>query len=150
MDRRDALKSAGAFALAALASSAMAAEHEHMQDHEHHQHSANPYAKVIETAGNCIEKGNLCVAHCLVLLGDGDKEMAPCAKSVHQMLSVCTTLQQLAAQESKHLREIAKLAAQTCKECEQECKKHADKHEACKACMESCKACRKECEALSA
>ena len=149
MDRRDVLKSAGAFTLAAMASAAWAEEHHHEQMHEHH-HSGNPNTKIIETASACIEKGNLCVAHCLVLLGDGNKEMAACARSVQQTLAICTALQQLASQQSTHLGEMAKLAAKACKECEDECKKHADKHEECKSCMDACKDCRKECERLSA
>lgn len=144
MDRRDVLKSAGAFTLAALSSAALA------ESHEHHHHGGHPNAKVIGTATTCIEKGQICVAHCLTLLGDGDKAMAGCAKSVSQMLAVCSALQQLAIQESKHLKEIARLAAKTCQECEKECKKHADKHEVCKDCMDACTACRKECEALAA
>ena len=144
MERRDLLKSAGLLALASLTNTARA-EHEH-----HHHMGAHPNQKVMDTASECIQKGDVCLAHCLVLLGDGDKDMAACAKSVNQMLATCGALQQLAAQESSHLREMAKIAAVTCKECEAECKKHADKHEACKNCMESCKACRKECESLAA
>ena len=143
MDRRDVLKGAGAIALAALASSAQAEMHEH-----HHGGPAN--AKLIGSASNCIEKGQVCLAHCLSLLGDGDKDMAGCAKSVNQMLAICSALQQLAAQESAHLAEMAKLAAQACKECEAECKKHADKHAPCKSCMEACADCRKECEKVAA
>ncbi len=150
MDRREVLKSVGAFTMAALASSAIADEHEHMNHEAHHHHNANPYAKLIAAASDCIEKGNLCISHCLELLGDGDKEMAACAKSVQQTLAICSALQKLASQQSSHLGELAKLAAITCKECEDECKKHADKHEECKNCMDACKACRKECEALSA
>lgn len=143
MDRRAALKTAGTLAIAALATPALA------EPHSHHHHGDQPNAQLIGTAGTCIEKGNLCIAHCLTLLGDGDKEMAACAKSVHQMLAVCTALQQLATQQSPHLGEMAKLAAATCKECEAECKKHADKHAACKDCMEACAACRKECESFA-
>lgn len=145
MDRRELLKGAGALALAAMAGSAAAAN-----KHEHHQHGGGATnAKIIETAGVCIEKGQVCLAHCLTLLGDGDKEMAGCAKSVNQMLAICGALQQLAAQQSKHLAATAKIAAKACKECEVECKKHADMHEVCKDCMEACAACRKECEALA-
>ena len=143
MNRRDILKGTGALAFAAVAKSALA------EEHEHHHHATGAYSKVISTASTCVEKGQLCVAHCLTLLGEGDKDMAECAKSVHQMLAVCSTLQQLASQNSSHTAEIAALAAKTCKECEEACKKHADKHAECKDCMEACADCRKECEALS-
>jgi Cys-rich four helix bundle protein (predicted Tat secretion target) len=143
MDRRTILKGAGVLAAATFGMQANA-------EHEHHQMGAHPNQKIIDTASDCMVKGEICVAHCLVLLGDGDKPMAACAQSVNQMLSVCTALKQLAIQESSHLKEMAKIAAQACKECEAECKKHADKHDVCKNCLEACKACRKECEALTA
>lgn len=162
MDRREMLKNAGALALGSFTTSALAAQtpaspakpadvctNDKMHEHHHH-HASNPYSKVIDTASTCIDKGNLCIAHCLMLLSDGEKEMAKCAQTVSQMLSTCTALQQLASQESKHVVEMAKLASAVCKECGDECKKHADKHEACKNCLDACKACAKDCDAITA
>ena len=144
MERREALKSIGALTLAGLAGTGMADEH------VHHHHGAHPYAALIDSTGTCIEKGQLCVAHCLTLLGEGDTEMAACAKSVHQMLALCSSLQQLASQQSPLLRDMSALAAKACKDCEAECDKHASKHTACKDCSEACTACRRECEHLAA
>lgn len=146
MDRRELLKMAASATLAGLASSAVAENHEHV----HHDHTNNPHAKLIEATGTCIEKGNLCLTHCIQLLGEGKTEMSACAKSVMQMLTTCTALQELASQESTHVKELAKLASTVCKECEVECKKHADKHQACKDCLDACKDCNKECESLAA
>lgn len=145
MERRELFKAAAAITLAGLASPAIAESHEHM----HHHHASNPYAKLIETTGDCIEKGNLCLTHCILLLSDGKSEMAACAKSVRQMLAICTALQQLATQEAPHVKDLAKLATTICKECEDECKKHADEHQACKECLESCKACKNECNSIA-
>lgn len=145
MDRRTLLKSAGAIAAATLAAPAFAAH-----EHHHAQGSNTARQKLLDTTSQCIQTGNLCLAHCLVALGDGEQDMAACAQSVNQMLSVCTALAALASQDSKYLRDTAKLAANVCKDCEIECKKHAEKHEACNACMEACQACRKECEAIAA
>jgi Cys-rich four helix bundle protein (predicted Tat secretion target) len=154
MNRRDILKTTGAIALAAFTSEALAKE----EMHHHHDHNAmsghegmkNPNLKLIETTGTCIEKGQLCVNHCLMLLGDGDKEMAACARSVHQMMAMCGALQQLASYESRHLQAMAKLTMEMCKDCEDECRKHEKKHSVCHDCAESCAACYKECKALTA
>ncbi len=147
MNRREVLLSGLALASAAVVGNAQAAE-DHSQ-HGHHHHAA-PDASLINAAADCIQKGQVCLNHCLDLLADGNKEMAACAKSVNQMLALCGALQQLANQESAYLPKLAALAMEACKKCEDECKKHADKHDACKACGESCAACAKECKKVAA
>lgn len=147
MDRREWLLAAGAATLAAASGAAGAAdEHEHM----HHHHGAAPNHGLIDATAECTKVGQACLAHCLVLLGQGETEMAPCAQSVSQMLAVCGALQQLAAQQSKQLPRLAALAADLCKDCEAECRKHEQKHAECKACAEACSACQKECRAIAA
>jgi Cys-rich four helix bundle protein (predicted Tat secretion target) len=156
MERRDLIQNLGLLGLGALTAQAMAAETGKTKAaaadaHHHHHHAASAPAKaVIAAATDCMVKGETCLAHCLVLLGEGDKEMAACARSVSQMLPVCTTLQKLAIQDSKYLKSYAALAAQICEDCEKECRKHEKKHDECKACAESCAACLKECKALAA
>jgi Cys-rich four helix bundle protein (predicted Tat secretion target) len=153
MNRREILKGAGAITLAALSADVLAKEQMHHHDHAAmggHEGMKNPNLKLIETTGTCIEKGQLCVNHCLMLLGDGDKEMAACARSVHQMMAMCGALQQMASYESKHLKAMAKLTMEMCKDCEDECRKHEKKHSVCHDCAESCAACYKECKAVSA
>ena len=144
MNRREMLLGATALAGAAIVGRAQAAE----MDHNHHNMSAN--TGLIAAAADCIQKGQVCLNHCLDLLGQGDREMASCAKSVNQMLALCGALQQLANQESAYLPKLAALAMEACNKCEDECKKHADKHDACKACGESCAACAKECKKIAA
>lgn len=146
MERREMLMSAGAAALAALATRAVAAE-----DHYHHQPGVkSKLAPLAESAADCVLKGEACLSHCLVLLGDGDKALAACAKSVNQMLAVCAALRGLAQQNAKYTASFAKAAIDVCKDCEDECRKHEKKHAECKACAESCAACLKQCKALSA
>ena len=146
MERREMLKTVGAAMAAAIASSALAA------DHDHHNHGAmgNPYASLIASSSDCLKTGEACLAHCLVLLGQGDKEMAACAQSVNGLLAVCGTLGKLAGQNSKHTAAMAKLAADVCAECEKECRKHEKKHAECKACADACASCLKECKKISA
>lgn len=148
MDRRTLFQGATAAALTALAGTVQAADDEHAHHHMHGGGSKN--ANLIATASDCLTKGEACLAHCLVLLGDGQKEMAGCARSVNQMLAICTALHKVAVQDGNMLPAMAKVAAQTCEACEKECRKHADKHAECKACADSCAACLKECKALAA
>ncbi len=142
MNRREAMLGVAALAGAAVAANARADAHEH-----HHGLMGGALA---QAAADCIQKGQACLDHCLELLGKGETEMAGCAKSVNQMLALCSAVQQLANQNSRHLPGLAALAMKACKECEDECQKHADKHEACKACGESCAACYQECNKVAA
>jgi Cys-rich four helix bundle protein (predicted Tat secretion target) len=143
MNRRELLLSGVALASATLVGKAQAVE-----GRAHHHATVN--TNLIVATSDCVQKGQICLSHCLMLLGQGDKEMAACAQSVNQMLAVCGALQQLASQESPYLARQAKIAMDVCKQCEDECKKHADKHDACKACMESCEACYNECKKIAA
>jgi Cys-rich four helix bundle protein (predicted Tat secretion target) len=140
MNRRDALFATGALLAAGAASAAT--------DHSHHHHAGpHPWQAVLDTAGICIEKGEVCLTHCIMLMGEGDKTMAACASSVRDMLASCRALITLAGAESKFAPKLAALCVDVCKACEAECKKHADKHKACKECMESCTECAKACKA---
>jgi HPt (histidine-containing phosphotransfer) domain-containing protein len=85
MNRREALFATGA--LLAAAGTAQAADHSH-----HHHDGAHPWQAVLDTAGICIEKGEVCLTHCIMLLGEGDKAMAACATSVREMLASCRAL----------------------------------------------------------
>ena len=68
MERREILKSAGLAAMAVMAGNALAAEH------DHHMHGAGGKLQpLIEAAGSCIQKGEACLSHCLILLGNGEK-----------------------------------------------------------------------------
>lgn len=145
MDRRTMLLSSIAAATMAATGSAFAGEHKH----EHH--AAEPLKlTLIEATSDCIKRGQACISHCFILLGQGEKEMAACAASVHQMLAVCAALQQLASSQSPFLAAQAKVAMEACLACETECKKHADKHAECKACAEACAVCYRECKKVAA
>jgi Cys-rich four helix bundle protein (predicted Tat secretion target) len=113
-----------------------------------HVHGSH-HKSLADAAGACVATGQSCLDHCLDLLGNGHKELAACAKSVTQLLSLCSALQNLANQDSRYLVKLAGVAMDVCEDCEQECKKHADKHEACKRCGEACGACYKECKQLA-
>lgn len=153
MNRRDVLQGSGALTLAAvtglaaMASSARAAE---PHDHHHHHHGvAANYSDLAHSATHCVMLGEACIDHCLDLLAQGDKSLAACAKSVEQLLAICNALRQMATYKSAHVPRLAKLAMDVCKECETECRKHKE-HEACRACADACAECHKECAKVAA
>lgn len=143
MNRREVLLGTAALVGTAVMANTQAAEHEH-------HHHGGPDAALAAAVADCVQKGQVCLDHCLDLLGKGEKDMAACAKSVNQMLALCTALQQLTNQQSSYLPKLAAIAMEACQACEKECKKHADRHEACKACGESCAACYRECKKIAA
>lgn len=152
MNRREMLTGAAAMLAAVTTGRALAADHAHM-DHGQmdmqHAHSPNKHQALLSATADCVVKAQLCVQHCLVLLGQGDQEMAACAQSASQVIAACGAMQQLAAADSRHLPQMAKLAMDLCKECEDECRK-MDKHPECKACGEACISCYRECKKIAA
>lgn len=142
--RRDLLKGALAASAATMASSTVFAG----SDHHQHDH-INSNTALVDTAMDCLKKGQACLDHCFVLLKKGDNSVAACADTVNEMLVMCTALSQMASYQSKHLAKLAKVCAAACKDCKKECDKHADKHAECKACAESCEECIKACEKIA-
>jgi Cys-rich four helix bundle protein (predicted Tat secretion target) len=148
MNRRELLEgTAGVLTLAAAGGAAFAAD---MPAEHVHQHGGGKYGALATSSGHCIETGQICISHCLELLAKGDKEIAACAQSVQQLISACTTLQQLSNYNSKYVPKMAKLVMDVCKDCEEECRKHEKKHEQCKNCANACADCAKECKNVAA
>ncbi len=152
MNRRELLLGAAAMAAAVTTSSAFAGEQDHMDMgmdmHHDHEHKSTRNQKLIEAASDCVLKANICLQHCIVAMGAGDKSLEACAKSSSQVAALCAALQQMASAESKYLPQLARVAMDVCKDCEDECKK-TEKHPECKACEEACAACYKECKKIA-
>lgn len=147
MERRELMQGAGLMALAGLATQALA---QATDPHAHHHHGSDGKVSALTTsAADCLSKGETCLAHCHILMGEGDKAMAGCAKSVNQMLAICAALHKVSAQGGSQLKAMARVAANTCEECEKECRKHEKKHPECKACADSCADCLKQCKAAA-
>jgi Cys-rich four helix bundle protein (predicted Tat secretion target) len=101
-----------------------------------HQHGGD--VALVEAAHGCMAKGDACIAHCLAMAASGDTSMGGCGKAAYEMRAVMQGLAAAAASGSKHLPALAKAAIEFCKDCEAECKKHADMHAVCKECMDAC------------
>jgi len=141
MDRRGMLYAMGAAAMAASAVPTLGQE-----EHHHHEGGAKHQA-LIDAASKCSSAAEICIGHCIESLAAGDKTMAACAASSREVAVVCNGLRALAAQDAAHLASYAKLAAEICKSCETECRKHAE-HTPCKNCADACVNCAVECGKL--
>jgi len=152
MDRRQLLVGGGALAASLLAQLASADEQPKMDhsQHMHHDHGARKFAALAAAAEDCVKTGQICADHCLEMFSQGDNSTAACARSISQLLPICATLQQLAAQNSKYTKAYARLAQEVCRDCEKECRKHEKEHQSCRDCADSCAACAKECDAVAA
>jgi Cys-rich four helix bundle protein (predicted Tat secretion target) len=114
----------------------------------HHHHSSAKAELLMDAVANCINKGEICLSHCIMLMGDGDKSVAGCARTVSETLALCEGLRKLAAQGSPRAKEVAKIAMASCLDCEKECRKHEQKHAECRDCAKACADCAKECKSF--
>jgi Cys-rich four helix bundle protein (predicted Tat secretion target) len=147
MNRREILQGGVALSAAVFAGMAHAEEMEgHEHEHMHHSHDGGAdYFELAHAATHCVLFGEACLGHTLEMLGQGEKEMAACARSVEEMLSASNMLRQLATWKSPFVPRMAKVVMDICKVCEDECRKHEKKHKACHDCAEVCAACSREC-----
>ncbi len=118
--------------------------------HQHHHGGNARTARLVDALSDCISKGETCLAHCLVLLGEGERTLAACARSVSETIALCEGLRKLAAQGSPRAARVARIARAACLDCEKECRKHETKHAECRDCAKACAACAKECAAFAA
>lgn len=156
MNRREVIGITSALSLAGMAAKVLAAEqmpaghdmHAGAAAHDHHAGAAR-YADLAAAASHCVSTGDACISHCLTLLGQGDKELAACAKTVRDTIAACTALRELAAADSPHVKAMAKVVSNICADCEAECKKH-EKHAVCLDCEKACHDCKGLCDRVAA
>lgn len=136
LSRRAMLAGVGAGVLTSMIAgqSAFAAE-----GHDHSMHAPkNP--GLLEVLERCSSAGRLCIAHCLVSFQEGDTSLADCAAKVHEMLALCEAMETLVGSNSSYVSAMTNVCVEACRDCATECKKHADMHSECRACMEACDA----------
>ncbi len=154
MNRRELLGTFAAVTATSLAAtralaSTTVAEHAHHDSAPVQTMAKDTYKSLRETASGCVSAGQVCLAHCIRVLSEGDKSMDQCAKAVNQMLALCGAIQNLAAQGSALTPALAKVALEGCRQCAEACEPHVDHHAECKACHQACLDCMKQCEALA-
>ena len=155
MNRREILGIGTIAGLGVVAGAAFAAEDTHAGDHAGHQmpagheHHGSKFSDLAAAASHCVLTGDACLSHCLTLLGQGDKELANCAKTVRDTVAACAALRELAAADSPHVKDLAKVVSGICADCEAECKKH-EKHSVCRDCEKACHDCKDLCDKAAA
>ena len=132
INRRDMLLGMGAAAAMAYAGSASAAA----PGHDHSKHSAQ-LPDLLNATNECLDKGQRCIAHCLVSFQEGDTSLADCASKTHEMQAICGAFSYLLAANSEYIKEYAAVCEKVCADCEKECRKH-EEHVECKQCAEAC------------
>ena len=145
------MATAGLLATAAGTSTVLAqATHDHGKSHHSAgQHQGSAHKALVEAALHCVNKGEVCLNHCVSQMGTGDTRLKDCLATVAVMLPMCTALARVAAMDAKRLKDIAAVCIDICKDCETECRKHEQHHVECKACAESCEACIAECKKIT-
>jgi len=93
-----------------MVGNAQAATHEH--DHSHH-HGAAASGALTLAISDCIQKGEVCLNHCIDLLGQARRN-GGLREDRDEALAVCGALQQLANQNSKQLARMAAIAMDVC------------------------------------
>ena len=134
ISRRKILSGAGAIGAALASGLAYAADG---PGHEH-AHHAPRHTDALDAANQCSQAGRLCLAHCLVSFEEGDTSLATCARSVHNMISLCDAFAAQVASNSKYISGIATVCRTACADCEKECRKHEDNHVECRQCADAC------------
>ena len=137
LSRREVLLGMGAAAAVAYAGPAASAMHEHKHGKHDHSKHAPQLPDVLNAANDCVDKGQRCIAHCLVAFQEGDLTLADCARKVHEMQAICKAFSYLLTANSGYSKAYAGICTQVCQDCEKECRKHED-HIECMACAEAC------------
>jgi len=157
MDRRTFLASSAALAGLALARGTAAAETDPHAGHgaSHGVGAAHDpaLAKLADAASECLVKAESCVPHCIRLIEEGDTTLTECLASVIRLRAAVGAMASVAAFDAKptdSTRALAAACAKFCRECEEACKPHYEKHVSCKECGESCGRCAKACDAVAA
>jgi hypothetical protein len=99
---------AAAAALSPFAAGALENGHEHHKKHDHSKHSPQQ-PTVLDAVNGCLDKGQRCIAHCLVAFQEGDLALADCAAKVHEMQAICSAFSYLLAANSSHVKATASL-----------------------------------------
>ena len=133
ISRRNILLGLGAVATVAYAETAVSA----MKGHDHGKHSAQ-LPDLLDATNRCLDKGQRCIAHCLVSFREGDTSLAVCASKVHEMEAICNAFSYLVTANSIYAKDYASICKRACSDCETECRKHEDKHTECRECAEAC------------
>jgi Cys-rich four helix bundle protein (predicted Tat secretion target) len=96
-----------------------------------------PFDLLVRPTTDLGVKAQECLSFCIYMLGQGMKDMAPCARNVNELLVLNTALQSLALQHGRQLTGLVLLAVSAAQACDSECRKFSQ-YAQCKACSDAC------------
>lgn len=146
ISRRGLLVGAGALGAAVATGVSLAGD---APGHRHEDH-APKHPDALKAVNSCVVAAQQCGAHCLVAFQEGDTTLADCARKVNEMLPICKAFSYQVAANSPYVKALSAVCREACKDCEDECRKHEDKHVECKDCAEACAQVVAAIDALSA
>lgn len=104
------------------------------------------YQSCIDACYQCAAACDHCASACL---GEDDvKMMARCIALDMDCAEICRMAAAFMARNSEFAQQIAKLCADICEACGEECAKHQAGH--CQECAQACKRCAEECRKMAA
>ncbi|MDG5789369.1 four-helix bundle copper-binding protein [Evansella sp. AB-P1] len=103
------------------------------------------YASIANVLHECMEACSHCFDSCLE-----EKDlngMAECIRLDRECADICGYLEQALLRGTPFASQLAKVCAEICEACGNECKKHS--HDHCQKCAEACFRCAEECRKLA-
>lgn len=129
-------------AMAAMASTAKAAD----TQHAHHDEGLMECAKA---CSDCQRACDMCSTHCAHQVKDGKAEHMTTLATCQDCADVCAAASQIVSRGGPFASEICKSCAEACAKCAAACEKFRnDQH--MKMCAEECRKCEKACRAMIA
>lgn len=132
----------------AMSLTAFAQDHDHHKNHKSGKHNKTVQRKIskqenalLDSLAACTRTGEICIAHCIRLIANGEHQMVDCQKSVLNMVALAEALHGVVAYgtaEKEHVTSLVKTAQMFMANCEKECLKHAKYHAECRECAEAC------------
>ena len=107
-------------------------------------------AVTIDAFTDCIQA---CIADVDADLGEQDlAEMVKCIRLCFHCVDVCTAtagvISRLAEYDANVVRPLLEACVAICRNCADECERHARMHEHCRVCAEACRRCEQACREL--
>ena len=109
----------------------------------------------LETLARCVEECFACTQSCTACadacLGEPDvAELKRCIRLNLDCADICEATGKIASRQTEpqvdFLRTMIQACAEACRQCGEECERHADHHEHCRVCAEACRRCEQACE----
>ncbi len=153
MDRRHLLAAAPLLALSPVmaATQGKAKAKPAADPHAGHTHGAasgdaamhescmpNAHGALIGAFQGCMTTVLACIAHCQMMMAQGDKSMAPCLRTALDTEVVCGATLKAAQLNSAYTGALAKTAIEAMQACVKACAPHVDHHIECKRCHDAC------------